>query len=1125
MMKRASARGVRRGKAEQLVRVGLYDLERVLGKGNFAIVRLGIHRLTQCQVAIKIVEKNDLDQDNLNKIYREIEIMRTLHHPNIIQLYQVMETDSMMYIVTEFAANGEIFDHLVSNGKMDETRACFVFSQILAAIHYCHTHGVVHRDLKAENLLLDSENNIKLADFGFSNFFSKTGLLSTWCGSPPYAAPELFEGKQYVGPKADIWSLGVVLYVLVSGSLPFDGATLQDLRARVVKCQYRIPFFLSSQCEHLLKGLLVLDPERRLSLHQIASHPWSKMGCSKHPPTVEILSPILSPIPDSVQRDAEGRIVDEVPPINEAIVNYIVGRAKVSREAVISCVSQKKCDDISAIYHMINASLKETERKQLQLTTPGSVNIPSVVLSGPGPPPLSPTSMLPFFNNGASSSGNSSGPSSPKGPTEVFNEESSMSLLSLDTHDTERLLNIRRHTLGPEQTPNCSDAPPIPFRYHAADFRDILPQTNLTLTPLVSRMPPENFSVKDPHLLKPPPALGMASQHGRRASDGGGYFGQFQSAEAPASIGGSPHSSGEDSFASPTPSTHSNPGDSTSEGPGAEVVLGSESHNPYFVEQYMGKGKRIPATSVLPDSPRKRRTGLHTVLEKPPEINADLVQEVETRMQNHSPLGGHQSPVLLPVTPSSFSGASVSISPLTSPSKPMGINVVTSGLRQRRTGLSTVMEIGKSGSSSSGAGSSSGFKESHSSHLATERYSPVRRLSEGSPAFLQHRGALTQQNSCPASNDPSPSDVRALQEECRRLHLETATSSSAWPGTSTGDNSSASSGHMSPNFLLRAPSPGESSFPSPRRCSDSSVNSGDAHIVHRLRPSVSRDSAKSEPMQQLIDDMYNTDPGMTMTSGSRSVEPPISHAITSRRFSYPNSPVHHVQQLNQVNNSSPSKKTPSPSGPSECGGNGTTPPSLTQHFAQSLNMTDSSNSAIPDQGGSSSSGNRWKGSITQGVPSRTFIAPSGRNSAQGLTRGHSLKSPSKHSANKPLLTGSELTAGNSLSNILAHSQSFDEAFVNHASNLPSFGKFPMTSCQDHFISLPTSDVGPNPEICVTNVMGDEMKVIFNNGQPLDPQQQANLFLQHQQMQHHYQRHVFPQAAAGVYSAEPMDETS
>jgi len=202
---------------------------------------------------------------------------------------------------------------------MTEEQACHVFAQILSAVNYCHMSGVVHRDLKAENLLLDADMNIKLADFGFSNYFSDFSALETWCGSPPYAAPELFEGKKYSGPKADIWSLGknkeiskdhfcalylfflfsgVVLYVLVSGTLPFYGSTLMELRSSVLRGQFRIPFFLSRDCELLLKGLLVIDPEKRLGIQQIAKHPWmvSSKG-SESPATASRLCNIINSEP------------------------------------------------------------------------------------------------------------------------------------------------------------------------------------------------------------------------------------------------------------------------------------------------------------------------------------------------------------------------------------------------------------------------------------------------------------------------------------------------------------------------------------------------------------------------------------------------------------------------------------------------------------------------------------------------------------------------------------------------------------------------------------------------------------------------------------------------------------
>uniref|UniRef100_A0A2R5LEX4 non-specific serine/threonine protein kinase n=1 Tax=Ornithodoros turicata TaxID=34597 RepID=A0A2R5LEX4_9ACAR len=256
------------------IRVGLYDIERTIGKGNFAVVKLARHRITKTEVAIKIIDKTQLDPANLDKVYREVQVMKLLSHPHIIKLYQVMETENMLYLVSEYASQGEIFDFISTHGRMPEPMARRKFWQVLSAIEYCHNHKVVHRDLKAENLLLDTNMNVKLADFGFSNFFSANNHLTTWCGSPPYAAPEVFEGKRYIGPEIDVWSLGVVLYVLVCGALPFDGSNLQVLRSRVLSGRFRIPYFMSSDCENLIRKMLVLEPSKRLSIEQIKRHRW-----------------------------------------------------------------------------------------------------------------------------------------------------------------------------------------------------------------------------------------------------------------------------------------------------------------------------------------------------------------------------------------------------------------------------------------------------------------------------------------------------------------------------------------------------------------------------------------------------------------------------------------------------------------------------------------------------------------------------------------------------------------------------------------------------------------------------------------------------------------------------------
>ncbi|KAG2470075.1 SIK2 kinase, partial [Polypterus senegalus] len=229
------------------------------------------------KVAIKIIDKSQLDAVNLEKIYREVQIMKMLDHPHIIKLYQVMETKNMLYLVTEYAKNGEIFDYLANHGRLSEPEARRKFWQILSAVEYCHNRKIVHRDLKAENLLLDGHMNIKIADFGFGNFFQAGEPLATWCGSPPYAAPEVFEGQKYEGPQLDIWSLGVVLYVLVCGALPFDGPTLPVLRQRVLEGRFRIPYFMSEDCEHLIRRMLVLDPSKRLTIAQIKEHKWMVM--------------------------------------------------------------------------------------------------------------------------------------------------------------------------------------------------------------------------------------------------------------------------------------------------------------------------------------------------------------------------------------------------------------------------------------------------------------------------------------------------------------------------------------------------------------------------------------------------------------------------------------------------------------------------------------------------------------------------------------------------------------------------------------------------------------------------------------------------------------------------------
>ncbi|XP_018768995.2 serine/threonine-protein kinase SIK1 [Serinus canaria] len=345
----ASAPSAAHGQQRPL-RVGFYDIERTLGKGNFAVVKLARHRVTKTQVAIKIIDKTRLDPSNLEKIYREVQIMKLLNHPHIIKLYQVMETKDMLYIVTEFAKNGEMFDHLTSNGHLSESEARKKFWQILSAVEYCHSHHIVHRDLKTENLLLDANMNIKLADFGFGNFYKSGEPLSTWCGSPPYAAPEVFEGKEYEGPHLDIWSLGVVLYVLVCGSLPFDGPNLPTLRQRVLEGRFRIPYFMSEDCETLIRRMLVVDPTKRITISQIKQHKWMQADPSLQQQQSLSFS----------MQNYNSNLGD----YNEQVLG-IMQTLGIDRQRTVESLQNSSYNHFAAIYYLLLERLKEYRSSQV----------------------------------------------------------------------------------------------------------------------------------------------------------------------------------------------------------------------------------------------------------------------------------------------------------------------------------------------------------------------------------------------------------------------------------------------------------------------------------------------------------------------------------------------------------------------------------------------------------------------------------------------------------------------------------------------------------------------------------------------------------------------------------------
>ncbi|XP_023991261.1 MAP/microtubule affinity-regulating kinase 3 isoform X3 [Salvelinus sp. IW2-2015] len=333
--------------ADEQPNIGNYRLLKTIGKGNFAKVKLARHVLTGREVAIKIIDKTQMNPTSLQKLFREVRIMKILNHPNIVKLFEVIETEKTLYLVMEYASGGEVFDYLVAHGRMKEKEARAKFRQIVSAVQYCHQKKIVHRDLKAENLLLDADMNIKIADFGFSNEFTMGSKLDTFCGSPPYAAPELFQGKKYDGPEVDVWSLGVILYTLVSGSLPFDGQNLKELRERVLRGKYRIPFYMSTDCENLLKRFLVLNPSKRGTLevredvqNQIMKDRWINAGLEENE-----LKPFMEPEQDITDQKRIDIMVE---------MGY-------TQEEVTESLTKMKYDEITATYLLLGRKSTELE--------------------------------------------------------------------------------------------------------------------------------------------------------------------------------------------------------------------------------------------------------------------------------------------------------------------------------------------------------------------------------------------------------------------------------------------------------------------------------------------------------------------------------------------------------------------------------------------------------------------------------------------------------------------------------------------------------------------------------------------------------------------------------------------
>ncbi|KAA8538216.1 hypothetical protein F0562_027961 [Nyssa sinensis] len=257
-------------------KVGKYEIGRTIGEGTFAKVKFAQNTETGESVAMKLLDRSNIIKHKMvDQIKREISIMKLVRHPNVVRLHEVLASRTKIYIILEFITGGELFDKIVHNGRLSVAESRKYFQQLIDGVDYCHSKGVYHRDLKPENLLLDSEGNLKISDFGLSALPGEgVSLLRTTCGTPNYVAPEVLSHKGYDGAVADVWSCGVILYVLMAGYLPFDEIDLTTLYSKIERAEFSCPSWFPVGAKSLIHQILDPNPETRIRIEEIRNDEW-----------------------------------------------------------------------------------------------------------------------------------------------------------------------------------------------------------------------------------------------------------------------------------------------------------------------------------------------------------------------------------------------------------------------------------------------------------------------------------------------------------------------------------------------------------------------------------------------------------------------------------------------------------------------------------------------------------------------------------------------------------------------------------------------------------------------------------------------------------------------------------
>lgn len=323
-------------------KLGEYTVIQDIAEGTFGKVKMATHTITGQKVAMKYISKAVIHMTKTKtRVQREVEYMRTLRHPHIIKLYEVISTPTDIIIVLEYAG-GELFNYIVANGRMPEPRARRFFQQLISGIEYSHKLKIVHRDLKPENVLLDDDLNVKIADFGLSNEIKDGDFLKTSCGSPNYAAPEVIRGGLYTGPEIDVWSCGVILYVMLCGRLPFEDDDVQTLFTKISQGSYHMPSYLGADARGLINHMLAIDPVKRITIPEITQHAFFRTDIPRYltplpPPPGPVLGTLSSLVTQAKVLDFE--IVDGLGRIEEDVIDELATRMEgVDKEDIWECL-------------------------------------------------------------------------------------------------------------------------------------------------------------------------------------------------------------------------------------------------------------------------------------------------------------------------------------------------------------------------------------------------------------------------------------------------------------------------------------------------------------------------------------------------------------------------------------------------------------------------------------------------------------------------------------------------------------------------------------------------------------------------------------------------------------------